>query len=233
MHRLPAPLVIALVIVTLAAAPACGGGGSASPTAAPTGAPSVDATAAVAASPAAQGSATPAIAAAVLATSDLPAGWVGGRLQQPQITTNACDVTFDTLASRARWRTVFINGQAGIFESVAAYGPGDAQRAVEQIRSAFASCQQWSRVLNNNRLATYTWSKLDNVAPPADETLAYTVHIAITPPRSEGTDEFVVVRHGDVVMILSHLMTGTGDVAVTRGFVQKADRKVAAVAGSY
>ncbi|MDE3095048.1 MAG: hypothetical protein KGK07_03500 [Chloroflexota bacterium] len=233
MHRLPAPLVIALAIVTLAAAPACSGGGSASPTAAPAGAATVDATASVAASPAAQGSPTPAIAAAVLATSDLPAGWVGGRLQQPQITTNACDATFDTLASKGRWRAVFINGQAGLFESVAAYAPGDAQRAVEQVRSAFASCQQWSRVLNNNRLATYTWSKLDNVAPPADETLAYTVHIAITPPRSEGTDEFVVVRRGNVVMIFSHLTAGAGDAAATKALIEKADRKVAAVAGSY
>lgn len=233
MRSLPAARIVGLIIIGIAIASACKGGGTTSgtPVSAPTGA----ATSAAAASPDAQGSTTaePALAAALLSTSDLPAGWVSGRLQQPQVTTNVCDVTFDTLASRARRRAVFINGQAGIFESVAAYAPGDAQRAVEQVSAAFASCQQWSRVLNNSRLATYTWSKLDNMAPPADEALAYTVNIAITPPRTEGTDEFVVVRHGNVVMILSHLTAGTGNVAVTRGFVEKADRKVAAVAGSY
>ncbi|MHB8376121.1 MAG: hypothetical protein ACYDEB_04110 [Dehalococcoidia bacterium] len=220
-----------MLIAALAVSWACSGGGSSvTPTSTPP-----NATAAATASSGASGAATPASALTrtLLTTSDLQPGWTSGRLQQPQITDSVCDVRFDDLVSTARQRAALVSGQLGLFESVAAYPAGDAQRAVEQVRTAFASCQQWSRILNGGRLVTYTWSKLDSIPASGDEMLAFNVHVAVTPPRAEGTDQLVVVRRGNVVMILSYLAPGAGDPAVTRGYVDKADRKVAAIAGAY
>jgi hypothetical protein len=217
--------------------------------------PAIAASAAPASSPsvtpmtsAAPGSTPRDLSAALLMQSDVPAGWQPISLDLELENTQPCGqpIPFVPQAT-AQEQAPFRADRLGpyVVDTVAAYRPGDAARALEATRALLSGCREWKGRYRGRELTFRAGPSAVPVDGLGDEAFAVRLEIDGLSGGALGglfddlvrvTANLVVVRRGDLALLLAHAVGGVGnpspDGEQTRDLAQRAARRLAAVAGN-
>lgn len=184
-----------------------------------------------AASSAAANGAHTASEAALLTAADLENGWVTSPPQSFAVTNDVCDKRVDYGNNLEQASTALERQNDGLFEMVAVYRPGQAATIADSVRAAFDACQQWTSTQSGGTSSQFRSSPL--LLPTyGDETVAARISVLITPGDIKGEEDFVLIRRGDTLAILTHLSEKFSDVTDTTQLADAADRKLAAYVAS-
>ncbi|MDP9236778.1 MAG: hypothetical protein M3P30_05170 [Chloroflexota bacterium] len=165
--------------------------------------------------------------AALLTAADLKNGWVTSPPQSFAVTNDVCDKHVNYGDNLEQASTALERQNDGLFEMVAVYRPGQASTIADRVRAAFDDCQQWTSTQSGGPSSQFRSSPL--LLPTyGDETVAARISVLITPGDIKGQEDFVLIRRGDTLAILSHLSEKFSDVTDTTQLADAADRKLAA-----
>jgi len=219
--RIAMPLLLPALV---ALAMACGGGSSTTPTA--TSAAAGLETSTTGSTPTPEPTAQALIDNALLDVPDMPAGWqsafaAAGSLD---LTLNLCNRHIDDGGYVAHGQTAVSAGQEALLEQIAVYPSGRAAAVLNNIRSAFGACSQWTATRGNQSL---TFHAAQQAFPTlGDETLAFTMAASGPGNAAAGSQVYVVVRQGATVMTVSYLTAGAVDATGVQNLVRGAFDKL-------
>jgi hypothetical protein len=215
--------------------------------------PSVTATAAPATATTPPGSATPTaapdLAASLLTQGDVPEGWQPTSLDLELENTQPCGRPIPFVAQAvAQQQAAFRQDRLGpyVVDTVTAYRPGAAAPAVEATRALLSDCREWKGRYRGRELTFRASPSSLPVDGLGDE--AFAVHLAIDGLAGGGplgglldealgaTANLVLVRRGDVALLLAHAVGGVGspspDAQQTSELAQRAAQRLSAAGGN-
>lgn len=221
--RIVSLLLIAVAVVIAAIATACGGSSS-TPTATSEAAGLETST--PGSTPTPEPTAQAFINNALLDVPDMPSGWQNAfaAASSLNLTLNLCNKHIDVSGYLAFGQTALSSGQNALLEHIAVYPADRAATVMNNTRSAFSSCTQWTATRSGQTL-TFHAAPLQ-FPTLGDETIAYTLSATGPGNAPAGSQVYVAVRQGATVMTMSYLTTGTIDPATTQNLVRNAYAKV-------
>jgi hypothetical protein len=167
--------------------------------------------------------------AALLTTADMPPGFVVTQDTGDAQKSGGCPPLEADVESGARThaQVLFKADDLGPFirERLLELSPEDAQKVVTNLRSAVDACRHFTSHDDTVGSIEFSVSML-SVDPMGDATAAIRLTGRPTIVDLALYQDIVAIRHGDVVILISHVSMSSIDVSLTRSTAEKALRKL-------